>query len=99
MDRRDAEKKCSNAGDYLVRYSDRQNKYVLTVNWNGQGRHFVIQEIPDVSIYNYYYYKNYCRLYSHNFQFHLNTVLFAICYHCIPKVTAKQFMNTSINKL
>ena len=49
MDRRDAEKKCSQAGEYLVRYSDRQNKYVLTVNWNGQGRHFVIQEIPDVS--------------------------------------------------
>ncbi|XP_003389646.2 PREDICTED: tyrosine-protein kinase Fes/Fps-like [Amphimedon queenslandica] len=47
MDRRDAEKKCGQAGEYLVRYSDRQNKYVLTVNWNGQGRHFVIQEIPD----------------------------------------------------
>ena len=50
MDRKDAERKCGNAGDYLVRYSDRQNKYVLTVNWNGQGRHFVIQEVPDVSI-------------------------------------------------
>jgi RIO-like serine/threonine protein kinase len=47
VDRRDAEKKCINDGDYLVRYSDRQNKYVLTVHWNGQGRHFVIQEVPD----------------------------------------------------
>ena len=50
MDRKDAEKKCSSTGDYLVRYSDRQNKYVLTVHWSGQGRHFVIQEVPDVSI-------------------------------------------------
>ena len=48
MERREAEMKCKNTGDYLVRYSSKQNKYVLTVNWAGQGKHFVIQEICDV---------------------------------------------------
>ena len=33
-----------------MRYSERQNKYVLTCNWNGAAKHFVIQQIPDVSV-------------------------------------------------
>ena len=49
IDRREAEGKCRNTGDYLVRFSDRQNKFVLSVHWNSAGRHFVIQEVPDVS--------------------------------------------------
>lgn len=49
IDRREAEGKCRNTGDYIVRFSDRQNKYVLSVLWNSAGRHFVIQEVPDVS--------------------------------------------------
>ena len=49
IDRKEAEMKCRQAGEYLVRFSVKQNKYVLTVHWNGNGRHFVIQEVPDVS--------------------------------------------------
>ena len=49
VDRKEAEGKCRSTGDYLVRFSDRQNKYVLSVHWNNAGRHFVIQEVPDVS--------------------------------------------------
>ena len=48
MERREAEMKCKNEGDYLVRYSSKQKKYVLTVNWAEQMKHFVIQEISDV---------------------------------------------------
>lgn len=47
IDRKEAESKCRSVGDFLVRFSDRQNKHVLTVHWNGTGRHFVIQEVPD----------------------------------------------------
>lgn len=49
IDRRLAESKCKRPGEYLVRYSERQNKYVLTCNWNGAAKHFVIQQIPNVS--------------------------------------------------
>ena len=49
MERREAELKCINSGDYLVRYSSKQNRYILTVNWLGQGKHFVIQENFHVS--------------------------------------------------
>jgi hypothetical protein len=49
IDRRLAESKCKKPGDYLVRYSERQNKYVLTCNWNGNPKHFVIQQVPNVS--------------------------------------------------
>ena len=49
IDRRLAESKCKKPGDYLVRYSERQNKYVLTCNWNGSSKHFVIQQVPNVS--------------------------------------------------
>ncbi len=55
IDRRLSESKCKNPGDYLVRYSARQNKYVLTCNFNGHGKHFVIQQIPDVSKLLYQY--------------------------------------------
>ena len=44
MERKEAELKCRNTGDYLVRYSSKQNRYILTVSWAGQGRHFIIQE-------------------------------------------------------
>ena len=44
VERKEAELKCRNTGDYLVRYSSKQNRYILTVNWAGQGRHFIIQE-------------------------------------------------------
>ncbi|KAL5469271.1 hypothetical protein EMCRGX_G030502 [Ephydatia muelleri] len=47
MNRKEAEEKCKNPGDYLIRYSSKQNRYVLTVSWAGQGKHFVIQEIRD----------------------------------------------------
>ncbi|KAL5469291.1 hypothetical protein EMCRGX_G030531 [Ephydatia muelleri] len=47
MERKEAEEKCKNLGDYLIRYSSKQNRYVLTVSWAGQGKHFVIQEICD----------------------------------------------------
>ena len=50
LERKEAEMKCKNSGDYLVRYSSKQNRYVLTSNWGGQGKHFVIQEIRDVRI-------------------------------------------------
>ena len=50
IDRRVAESKCKINGDYIVRYSERQAKYVLTCHWNGQGKHFVIQQLVDVSI-------------------------------------------------
>lgn len=50
--------KCKEDGDFIVRYSDRRNTYVLTVHWNGSGRHFVIQEIADVRILRKSY--NYC---------------------------------------
>ena len=49
IDRRLAESKCKKQGDYLVRYSERQNKYVLTCSWNGNSKHFVIQQVPNVS--------------------------------------------------
>jgi hypothetical protein len=49
IDRRLAESKCKKPGDYLVRYSERQNKYVLTCNWNGNSKHFAIQQVPNVS--------------------------------------------------
>ena len=49
IDRKLAESKCVSNGEFLVRYSARQNKYVLTCNWNGTGKHFVIQQITDVS--------------------------------------------------
>ena len=48
MERKEAEEKCKNTGDYIIRYSSKQNRYVLTVSWTGQGKHFVIQETPDV---------------------------------------------------
>ena len=48
MERKEADMKCKNPGDYLVRYSSKQNRYVLSVNWAGQGKHFVIQEACDV---------------------------------------------------
>ena len=50
IDRKVAESKCKTSGDYIVRYSERQNKYVLTCNWKGQGKHFVIQQFVDVSL-------------------------------------------------
>ena len=49
IDRKLAESKCKVNGDYLVRYSARQNKYVLTCCLNNQGKHFVIQQITEVS--------------------------------------------------
>ena len=49
IDRKVAESKCKTSGDYIVRYSERQNKYVLTCSWKGQGKHFVIQQFVDVS--------------------------------------------------
>ena len=49
MERKAADIKCKNTGDYLVRYSSKQNKYILSVNWGGQGRHFIIQETGHVS--------------------------------------------------
>jgi len=48
IDRKLAESKCKVNGDYLVRYSARQNKYVLTCCLNNQGKHFVIQQITEV---------------------------------------------------
>ena len=50
IDRRLAEKKCRNSGDCLVRFSERQKKDVLTCNWNGAAKHFVIQRIIDVRV-------------------------------------------------
>eukprot|EP00731_Ephydatia_muelleri_P035245 Em0108g4a len=50
MERKEAEEKCKNLGDYLIRYSSKQNRYVLTVSWAGQGKHFVIQEICDTAV-------------------------------------------------
>jgi len=50
IDRKLAESKCKVNGDYLVRYSARQNKYVLTCCLNNQGKHFVIQQITEVSL-------------------------------------------------
>eukprot|EP00731_Ephydatia_muelleri_P017701 Em0010g799a len=47
MERKEADMKCKSPGDYLVRYSSKQNRYVLSVNWAGQGKHFVIQEACD----------------------------------------------------
>ena len=49
IDRRLAESKCKKAGDYLVRYSTRAGKYVLTCNNNGAAKHFMIQVISGVS--------------------------------------------------
>ena len=49
IDRKLAESKCKVNGDYLVRYSARQNTYVLTCCINNQAKHFVIQQITDVS--------------------------------------------------
>jgi len=44
-----AEIKCQKDGDYLVRYSSRNNKYVLTCRWNGERKHFIVQEVISVS--------------------------------------------------
>ena len=52
MERKEAEMKCHNMGDYLIRYSLKQNKYVLSVNWAEHVKHFVIQEICDVRVLN-----------------------------------------------
>ena len=50
IDRKLAESKCHASGDYLVRYSEKQGgRFVLTCNFNSQGKHFVIQKIIDVS--------------------------------------------------
>ena len=48
LERREAEMKCRNTGDYLIRYSSKQNRYILTVNWAGQGRHFIVQQSCNV---------------------------------------------------
>ena len=49
IDRALAESKCKMNGDYLVRYSTRLKKYVLTFRISNQPRHFVIPQITDVS--------------------------------------------------
>ncbi len=49
IDRRLAENKCKVEGDYMVRYSERQRKYVLTCKYKGSAKHFVIQVFTDVS--------------------------------------------------
>ena len=54
IDQQIAESKCKKPGDYLVRYSERQDKYVLTCNWNGAAKHFVIQQILNVSTPYFY---------------------------------------------
>ena len=50
IDRRLAESKVKTEGDYLVRYSERQGKYVLTCKFKGASKHFVIQTFEDVSL-------------------------------------------------
>ncbi len=52
IDRRLAENKCKVEGDYMVRYSERQRKYVLTCKYKGSAKHFVIQVFTDVSARN-----------------------------------------------
>ena len=48
--RREAEMKCKNTGDCLIRYSSKQNKFILTVNWAGQGKHFIVQQTCNVCL-------------------------------------------------
>ena len=47
-----SENKCKQPGDYLVRYSARATKYVLTCNNSGTPKHFMIQTINAVSLAN-----------------------------------------------
>lgn len=49
IDRWLAESKCKQPGDYIVRYSTLMGKYALTCNNGGSAKHFIIQEISDVS--------------------------------------------------
>ena len=70
MERKEAETKCKNTGDYLIRYSLKQNKNVLTVNWAGQVKHVVIQETLDVRVLKEMYIRKTLVLYTFNIYMH-----------------------------